>query len=321
MPFPPSRPLVTLNCTRTTEKHKRLGAAAIRRLSVNSAVVCLLFTGLIVYLCAPVTRILTAAETAVAEEYFEQSGCTLEGIILREEIVIPRPKARAVPIAEDGQALAAGAQLAVCGDQFILAPAAGIYLRETDGFEHLSPQAPTDITPAALNTLLQTPAAGTPDLGKIIVGSGWLFAASADAQWAEQLQEGSSAVLNVQTETPFSLTATVLHISPAENGRCVVVFRCIDHLRSTAHLRQLSVTLTDTVLQGLRIPTQAVHIDEAGSFVYKHSASRAEKTYVTILSENSDFTVVSRDSSAHALHAGDTIIISAPNLTDGRLIP
>lgn len=311
MPFPPSRPLVTLTGTRTTEKHKRL-FKAIRQISVNSAVVYLLFTGLILYLCAPVSRILTAPETIAAEEYSKQTGYTMEGIIIRKETPIPYPKFGAVPIIADGQAIAAGAQIAVSGDQAILAPSAGIYLRETDGYEHLTEEILSDITAAELEQLEQTVPAHSPALGKIISGNGWLFAALAEADCAESLQEGQSIRLTIQADTSIELTAAVLQISPEENDKCSVVFRCIDHLQSTAHLRHLTATINSSSIQGLRIPTEAVHTDETGSFVYILSASQAEKRYVTILSEDNDFTIVSQDSSAHALHAGDRIILSAP---------
>lgn len=300
--------------TRTTEKHKRL-FEALRQLSVNSVVVYLLFTGLILYLCAPVIRILTAPETAVAEEYCKQNSYTMEGIIIRKETPIPSPKIGAVTIVEDGQALAAGAQIAVSGDQYILAPSAGIYLGETDGFEHLTEDILSNITPAELERLQQIDPAGSSHLGKIISGNGWLFAALAETDCAESLQEGQSAKLTIQSDHPIQLTATILQISPEENGRCAIVFRCIDHLQSTIHLRHLTVTINGSHTRGLRIPKEAVRTDETGSFVYKHSASEAEKIYVTILSEDNDFTIVSQDSSAHALHAGDTIICS-PNETD-----
>lgn len=311
MPFPPSRPLVTLTGTRTTEKHKRL-FKAIRQISVNSAVVYLLFTGLILYLWAPVSRILTAPETAVAEEYFKQSTYTMEGIIVRKETTIPYPNIRAVPTIEDGQAIAAGTQIAVSGDQAILAPAAGIYLREIDGYEHLTEDMLSGITAAELERLKQTDPANSPALGKIISGNGWLFAALVETDCVEALQEGQSIRLTIQADTSMEVTAAVLQISLEENGKCAVVFRCIDHLQSTAHLRHLTATINSSSIQGLRIPTEAVYTDEAGSFVYILSASQAEKRYVTILSEDNDFTIVSQDSSAHALHAGDTIILSAP---------
>lgn len=302
--------------TRTTKKHKRLfrrlGARAVRQFSVNSAVTYLLFTGLILYLCAPVTHILSAPQTAVAEEYYKQSTYILDGIIIRKETPIPYPQLGTISIAADGQAVAAGAQIAVCGDQFILAPAAGIYLRETDGFEHLTEDMLSDIIPGELNRLLQADPVHTLNSGKLVSGTGWLFAALAEPDCAALLQEGQTATLSFSSETPIEVTATVLHISPEENGKCAVVFRCIDHLQSTAGLRHLTATINGSSIRGLRIPTEAVYTDEAGSFIYKHTASKAEKTYVTILSEDNDFTIVSQDSSAHALHAGDTIILSAP---------
>lgn len=279
--------------------------------------ICLLFAGMLLYLCAPLIRIASAPQVATVQEYVRQRTHTLRGIIVREETPIPRQAISAVPVAADGQAVAAGSTIAVFGRQSIPAPTAGIYVRETDGYEYLTADMLAEITPTGVDRLLRSDAADTPYLGKIIRGNGWLLAAAADTSCADLLQEGRSLELTVQAEEPFTLTAAVIHISPSENGRCAVVFRCIDRLQHTLHLRHLTVSLSDESMEGLCVPTQTIHTDEAGSFVYTLSASKAEKTYVTILSEENDVTVVSKDSSADTLCAGDTIIVSAPDLKEG----
>lgn len=319
MPFPPLPLPVTLNGTRTTAKHKLSVTGiehAIKQLSVGSVVVCLLFTGLLLYLCAPLIRVMTAPKTAVAEEYLSQSCYTLQGIIIREETPIPSVEIGAVSVVESGQAVAASAPIAVCGDRSILTPIAGIYLHETDGFEHLTANMLSEITPSELDQLQRSHAADSSCLGKIISGNSWLIAAVIPSDHAAALQEGKPVVLSAYGDDIFALTATVIHISTAENDSCAVVFRCIDYLLQTAHLRHLTFSLPPGRTEGLRIPTQAVQTDEAGSFVYTRSVSGAEKTYVTILSEEDDFCIVSKDSSARALRAGDTILIGASNLKE-----
>lgn len=265
------------------------------------------------YTWAPLIRIASAPQTATAEEYLSHSSFTLRGIIVREEIPIPMPKHMAVFTAADGQAVAAGSTLALCGDEVIPAPAAGIFTQETDGYEHLTTDMFSEISLHELQLLQLSDASDNEYLGKIISGSGWLLAAEADSACADSLREGQSTAVTVQSDTPFAMNVTVIHISPEQQGKCAVVFRCIDRLQQTYHLRQLTVLLPNTTLEGLRVPTETIHTDEAGCFVYILSASKAEKTYVTILSTETDFTIVSKDSSADALRAGDTILISAPS--------
>lgn len=282
------------------------------KLTVETVVISLLFAGMLLYLCAPLVRIASAPQVTVAEEYALHRHFTLHGIIVRKELPIPLPKGDAVVVAADGQAVAAGSTIAICGDDPVTAPIAGIYLRETDGFEHLTADMLSELTPDGITQLQGYFVADTPFMGKIIGGTGWLLAALADTECTNELQEGQSIRLTVQTDSPFEVTATVLHISTEDRGKCAVVFRCIDRLQQTCHLRQLTVSLPDSHLEGLRIPTETVHTDEAGSFVYTLSASKAEKIYITILSEEDDFTIVAKDRSANALRAGDQIIISAP---------
>ena len=275
----------------------------MEKLTVETAVISLLFAGMLLYLCAPLIRIASAPQVTLAEEYTLHRHVTLHGIIVREELPIPLPK---------GGTVVAGSTVAICGDEPVTAPIAGIYLQETDGFEHLTADMLSELTPDGIAQLEARCISDTPFMGKIIGGTGWLLAAPADTECTNELQEGQSVRLTVQTDPPFAVTATVLHISPEDRGKCAVVFRCIDRLQQTCHLRQLTVSLPGSHLEGLRIPTETVHTDEAGSFVYTFSASRAEKRYITILSEEDNFTIVAKDRFADALRAGDQIIISAP---------
>lgn len=284
----------------------------MEKLTVETAVISLLFAGMLLYLYAPLIRIASAPQVTLAEEYTLHRHVTLHGIIVREELPIPLSKRGTVVVAVDGQAVAAGSTVAICGDEPVTAPIAGIYLQETDGFEHLTADMLSELTPDGIAQLEARCISDTPFMGKIIGGTGWLLAAPADTECTNELQEGQSIRLTVHADSPFEVTATVLHISTENCGKCAIVFRCIDRLQQTCHLRQLSVSLPGSHLEGLRVPTKTVHTDEAGSFVYTFSASKAEKTYVTILSEEDDFTIVAKDRSANALRAGDQIIISAP---------
>lgn len=262
------------------------------------------------YLWGAVVRFASVPQVIAAEEYIQQQNFSLHGIIAREETLISFRGIGAVPVVSDGQAVATGSTVAVWGEQNIPAPIAGIYVNQADGFEHLTADMLSKLTPEKLEALPRANTSIPRHAGKIIGKSHWFLAVTVEAECTALLQEGGSVELNAQVETPFSFTATVIHISPAENGRCTVVFRCIDHLQNILQLRQLTVLLPHSRVEGLSIPTQAIHTDETGCFVYVLSASTAEKKYVTILSEGDVRTVVSKDSSADALRAGDNILIS-----------
>lgn len=265
------------------------------------------------YLLGAVIRLASVPQVVAAEEYIRQKSFSMHGMIAREETLISFHGIKAVPVVADGQAVAAGSTVAVWGEQNIPAPTAGIYVNQADGFEHLTADMLSKLAPDKLETLQQADTSVPRHAGKIVGKSHWFLAVTAEAECAALLQEGCRVELNAQGDPPFSLSATVIHISSAENGQHTVVFRCIDHLQNILHLRQLTVLLPHSRVEGLLIPTRAIHTDETGSFVYVLSASMAEKKYVTILSEENDSTVVSKDSSADALRAGDNILISTPS--------
>lgn len=248
--------------------------------------------------------------TAVAQEAARKSVMELKGIIIREETVIPARGFAALPTAADGQAVPAGGEIAVSSAGKTYAPCAGIYVRETDGYEHLTPQMVWELSPADADRLQMQPA--SPNIGKLITDHSWLLAVTMETEQAARLQTDSHVVFACKEAPDLSLTASVIHISPSEHGKCLAVFRCTEHLSHILHLRELTVLLTETRPEGLRIPAVAVHTDEAGSFVYIRYAHRAEKQYVTVLSEEDDTCIVSKDSSADALRVGDTVILGTP---------
>jgi len=281
---------------------------------VGTAVICLLFACMLLYILAPLLRnVGDSCRTAIAEEYLREEIWELHGIIIREEAVIPSQGITAFPTAADGQAVAAGTEIAAGPMGSILAPAAGIYVRQTDGYEHLTLQMVSSLSPDDVTEFEAFAFSEAPNLGKIVTDHSWLLAVAITDEQAAHLKMHSHVVFTAKGETELTLTATAVHISPSEKGRCVAVFRCVDHLRSVLHLRQLTVLLPQSRTEGLRIPAAAVYADEGRSFVYIRSASRAEKIYVNILFEEADAVIVSKDSSADALRAGDTVIIGAPN--------
>ena len=271
----------------------------------------LLFSCTLLYIFAGVLQITgDSFPTAIAEEAVQEVVWELDGIIIREESVIPAQGIAAIPTADDGQAVAAGAEIAVGPNGSIPAPCAGIYVRHLDGYEYLTPQIVSDLSPTALDRLQKQPA--SPNLGKLITDHSWQLAVTLDDTQAAQLQPDSRVVLTVKEDPTLALPASVIHISTPEQGRCTALFRCTERLDSIVQLRKLTVFLTKERTEGLRIPIGAVHTDEAGSFIYIRCAHRAEKYYVTILSEEADAYIVSKDSSANALRAGDTVILGTP---------
>lgn len=290
-----------------------------QQLSLLSAVICGLFALTLIYLGAFLHRqFIQPYQSVTAEAYTEEDILTLKGVVVREETVIRTIGHHIDFTADSGQTLSKGTPVAVVETRTVTTPAAGIFLQELDGYEHLTPDKLRGLTPGQLNALLDDPRVSVNSAGKVVTGFAWYFAAPVAEADAAQLQVGQ--VLQLDMGEPIN--ASVIHISSPEDGLCAVVFRCSDHLQSVLHTRELTVSLVRSKIQGLQLPARAVLQEEDGRcFVYVISARRAEKRFVTVLSETDAAVIVEADSASGSLRAGDTVIVSdLDHISEGSLI-
>ena len=113
----------------------------------------------------------------------------------------------------------------------------------------------------------------------------------------------------------------VTRISHPSNGQCAVVFKCRTALNDTIALRELTADIVYDRVSGLRIPAKSVHVDEDGqTFVYVISAMEVEKKTVEVICSTGDYYIVSVESRADALRAGNEIIVSGWGVEEGLLL-
>ena len=203
----------------------------------------------------------------------------------------------------------------------ITSPAAGIFSTVVDGYEWLGPSDLTALTPAKLKTLIDQRNAVGSNLGKVVTGTKWYFAALVDKKDAKNLKEGSAATLDLGKYASGKVTAVVQQISVADKGQCAVVFKCRTAMNETLALRQLTAEIVYDEISGLRVPVKAVHLSEDGTpFVYVISAMKVEEKPIEILYTADDYYIAAIGTAANALRAGNEIIVSGRGLTDGALI-
>ncbi len=202
----------------------------------------------------------------------------------------------------------------------VLAPFAGTFTSGVDGFESVSPEALEGVGPAELRSMFASPADVSADtIGKMISGITWYYAAIVDESASVWLSTGDTVRLDFSKTYSASLQMTVESVSDAEDGECVVVFSCGDYMQSVASLRELTATIVFESLQGIRVPKEAVHLDEDGdSFVYILEGLQAAMVYVDVIAEDGDYYMV--EETGDGLRVGDQIITRANDLYDGAVV-
>ena len=207
------------------------------------------------------------------------------------------------------------------GMRTINAPVSGIFSQVTDGFENTGPRALSEITPSGLAGLFSVPSGVTAG-GKLVTGFKWHFAAIMDADDAARLSAGQQIPIQFSGAYNATIEMNIESIGKREDDLCVVIFSSDRSVHEIAALRQLRAEIVFGVVTGIRVPKEAIHLDDDGAkFVYLQTGVRAERVDVEILHDAGDIYIV-RDGAETGtpLRAGATIIVKANNLFDGKVV-
>jgi putative membrane fusion protein len=207
----------------------------------------------------------------------------------------------------------------------VYAPAAGAYSALVDGFEDiLNPEAVREMTPSGFQAVVSSKSgeAESGYLGKLILGSQWYYAFLIDEADGKMVKEGSTLQLRFEREFSASVSMHVEYVSKAEDGQVLVVASSGRYLAETTLLRKQSAELINTSGSGLRVPKEAVRVNENGTIgVYCLTGIQAKFKPVDIVYESENFYLVENDrSNGSALREGDEVIVSGEGLFDGKVV-
>lgn len=207
------------------------------------------------------------------------------------------------------------------GGSAIVSPVAGLFTTAVDGYETLSVNMLSDLTPDSLRALTQNWEDPKDYLGKVVVGPRWYFAALVSESDAQRLAQEDTAMLDLGKYASGTVEAVIISISHPQNGVCAVVFKCRNAMAETLTLRELTAEIVYDHVSGLRVPAKAVHVDnETGkTFVYVLSSLQVEKKFVEILATTDNYYILDAGTDVNSLRAGNEVIVSGRNVKEGIL--
>lgn len=205
-------------------------------------------------------------------------------------------------------------------DTAIASPVAGVFSSVTDGFESVSPDdLTTALMPEELVALFDTPERTSGSFGKVVTGITWYYATVMDADVAGRLMGRSTITARFERTYSGTVIMTVVNIGPVSDGKCVVTLSSDRYMHEVASLREMTAQLVFSSLEGIRVPREAVHLDEEGqTFVYVLEGLQAQRVDVTILGQNDDGYLVEKTGSG--IRLSDEIITKADGLSDGAVV-
>ena len=206
----------------------------------------------------------------------------------------------------------------------VTAPGSGIYSAVCDGYETvLTTETLTELTPSKLSGLRPKESAQA-NVGKLIYGDRWYYAASITDAQAQQLGGRTTVTLRFAKGLTMDLQMTVANISASENGRRVLLLQSDKYIAQTTLLRHQAATLVLHTYEGLRLPSNALRVNEEGvSGVYCMLGVRAKFKPVQVVYQGDGYALVEVASAVEdssLLRQGDQVIVTTAQLYDGKVI-
>lgn len=211
------------------------------------------------------------------------------------------------------------------GGTAITAPEAGIYSAACDGYETvLTPEfLEDDLTSGKLESVKPLNNDNA-NVGKLIYGNTWYYAASITDAQAEELNGRSTVTLRFAKGLTMDLKMTVVSISRSENGHRVLLLSSDKYIAQTTLLRHQAATLVLRTYEGLRLPANALRVsDEGVTGVYCVLGVRARFKPVKVVYQGDGYALVEAASATEdssMLRQGDQVIVTTAELFDGKVI-
>ena len=204
-------------------------------------------------------------------------------------------------------------------DTLILtAETSGLFSSLLDGYEHLAPADLAGLDTESLRALMRDrrePASAA--YGKLITAYEWYYCALVNAETAAQLVTGTHYALEFGRHYGRSLDMKLVSLSAADvGGQCAAVFSCTRAMADTLAMRAISAEIALEEFSGLRVPYEAVHVEEGQACVYTVTGLVAERKAINIIMDTGEFFLVEPD----ALRAGNDIIVGGQDLYDGKVL-
>lgn len=204
----------------------------------------------------------------------------------------------------------------------VTAEHSGYFSGSVDGFEDI-------LTPQSLQTMTldefldirsrQTP---TDSVGKLISGITWYYVTQVPTAQTEGVEPGDTVPVNFASDLYGELLMTVDRLGADEDGSRLLVLSCDSYMQEVTLLRQQSADIVFTSYRGLRVPKEAIRVDDGMQpGVYVLEGRAAVWKPIHILYDNGESYVAELDkTSTENLWPGDEIIVGGKNLYDGKVV-
>lgn len=272
------------------------------------------------------TDLRTAASSGNYAGLSEQTETYRKLVLRREFLLSSEATAEMTQAASQLQEKYAQLQSGQAQATTVTAPVSGLFSSYVDGYESLlTPDSLAGLSPKDLEAFSQlAPQTDTNCLGKLVTNPAWYYAITVPEDVIGRFSVGGDVDVFFDSLSQ-TFPMEVDSVGEVQQGQAVVILRSTQNDAQAEDLRQESGRVIFYSSEGIRVPKEALRINEDGERgVYVVLSQKARFRPVTILAEDETSYLVkaapTNEEDTRILKEGDEIVLAAEELYDGKVV-
>lgn len=211
-------------------------------------------------------------------------------------------------------------------DRYIKTDKSGVFSSYTDGYENLIDYSKVEETTidgfkSALKAVDKAQNVSN-NIGKLVTSYTWYVQTLVSADTVKNLENGDYVNIVLKDDTSKSFKAEIVNGAEIALGQkeALLVLKLNEMDADIAKLRKAEIEIRRNNYEGIKVPSEALHVLDGKKGVYVLIASQVKFREVNVIYSDDDYVLAEYDeSNEKSIHLYDKIITQGKDLKDGKV--
>lgn len=211
-------------------------------------------------------------------------------------------------------------------DRYIKTDKSGVFSSYTDGYENLIDYSKVEETTingfkSALKAVDNAQNVSN-NIGKLVTSYTWYVQTLVSADTVKNLENGDYVNIVLKDDTSKSFKAEIVNGAEIALGQkeTLLVLKLNEMDADIAKLRKAEIEIRRNTYEGIKVPSEALHVLDGKKGVYVLIASQVKFREVNVIYSDDDYVLAEYDeSNEKSIHLYDKIITQGKDLKDGKV--
>lgn len=211
-------------------------------------------------------------------------------------------------------------------DRYIKTDKSGVFSSYTDGYENLIDYSKAEETTidgfkSALKVVDKAQNVSN-NIGKLVTSYTWYVQTLVSADTVKNLENGDYVNIVLKDDTSKSFKAEIVNGAEIALGQkeTLLVLKLNEMDADIAKLRKAEIEIRRNTYEGIKVPSEALHVLDGKKGVYVLIASQVKFREVNAIYSDDDYVLAEYDeSNEKSIHLYDKIITQGKDLKDGKV--